>query len=51
MLHQGRIYVEENILPLIKWEVRRRIEGNGYFTVSVQNRVFVLCMGNFFRRS
>ena len=39
VLHQGRIYVEENILHLIKWEVRRRIEGNGNFTNSVQNRV------------
>lgn len=28
LLHQGGIYVEENILHMIKWEVRRRIEGN-----------------------
>ena len=47
VLHQGRIYVEKkNILHLIKWEVRRRIEGNGYFANSVQNKV-LFCLWGF----
>ena len=40
VLHQGRIYVEENILHLIKWEVRRRIEGNGYCTILSKTEFF-----------